>query len=206
MANSYKEGGRCVAGIDLDTGQWIRPVSGEPGGKLPTHKVSDLHVLDVVEISLADDADDEGCQPENHLWDRIEWKKIRRLKPEEVLQYCEDDTVILHNREKYVNVDYFDSIAPHQWKSLQLVHIRNVVFDFEVWPEGKKWEACFFDGDGNKLWLRITDPEFLQKLKVQGGARRDCDCILTISLATPWQKDTKTSPRCYKVVAGVIEL
>ncbi|MGI6083637.1 MAG: dual OB domain-containing protein, partial [Limnochordia bacterium] len=27
MANSRKHGGRCVAGVVVDTGEWIRPVS-----------------------------------------------------------------------------------------------------------------------------------------------------------------------------------
>lgn len=26
LANSFKKGGRCVAGIDLETGRWMRPI------------------------------------------------------------------------------------------------------------------------------------------------------------------------------------
>ena len=38
LANSYKLGNRCVAGIDLDAGKWVRPVSQLPGGSIPEKK------------------------------------------------------------------------------------------------------------------------------------------------------------------------
>ena len=35
LASSIKFGGRCVAGVRLDTGEWVRPVSDTPDGTLP---------------------------------------------------------------------------------------------------------------------------------------------------------------------------
>ena len=33
MANSKKLKGRCIAGIDIDTGKWVRPVSNNEHGE-----------------------------------------------------------------------------------------------------------------------------------------------------------------------------
>ena len=204
LANSYKEGGRCIAGIDLDTSKWIRLVSSEPGGKLPTHKVSSINILDVIEISVAGDVSDEGCQSENQLWRDIKWKKIDRMKSEDLLDYCEDDRVILHNSEKSIPIEYFSTIPRERWKSLQLVRQTNITFKYKDWPEGRKYKARLWLSDAKPLDLSITDPNILQKLKRDEKISKNC--IITVSLATPWKKDDDTSARCYKVVAGVIEL
>jgi len=60
LANSYKLGNRCVAGIDLDTGKWVRPVSQSPGGAIPEYKTAvskswrfvPVLPLDVVEFEV----------------------------------------------------------------------------------------------------------------------------------------------------------
>ncbi len=200
LANSYKEKGRCIAGIDLDTSEWIRLVSSEPGGKLPTHKVSSINILDVIEISVAGDASDEGCQSENQLWGDIKWKKISRMKSEDLLDYCEDNRVILHNFEKSIPIEYFRTLPRERWKSLQLVHQTNITFEYTIWPERREYKACLRLNDSKPLYLSITDPNILCRLDNNEKISRNC--IITVSLATPWKKDNK----CYKVVAGVIEL
>lgn len=35
LANSWKRGDRCIAGINLLKAQWIRPVSSLPDGRVP---------------------------------------------------------------------------------------------------------------------------------------------------------------------------
>ncbi|WP_407698290.1 dual OB domain-containing protein [Streptomyces marianii] len=57
LANSRKHGGRCVAGIEVSSNSWIRPVSGRPG-----HEVSaaerqypsgaEPRLLDIVSMRL----------------------------------------------------------------------------------------------------------------------------------------------------------
>ena len=42
LANSYKNGCRCIAGLRVDRGGWVRPVSGRPEGELePRHYLLD---------------------------------------------------------------------------------------------------------------------------------------------------------------------
>ncbi len=35
LANSYKHQARCIAGVAIDSGDWIRPVSGLEDGRIP---------------------------------------------------------------------------------------------------------------------------------------------------------------------------
>ena len=56
VANSRKLKGRCLAGIDLETGEWIRPVSDEDHGAIPPAWCDSggrsVQPLDVVEVDL----------------------------------------------------------------------------------------------------------------------------------------------------------
>lgn len=84
LANSRKMGGRCVAGISLATGAWIRPVSSHPEGELHP---SDCAVegrapraLDVVRLPYRERLDDPA-QPENVLIDDGRWELARTVDP-----------------------------------------------------------------------------------------------------------------------------
>jgi hypothetical protein len=79
LASSYKPGGRCVAGIDLSSGVWIRPVSSKDSGTIP---FSVFHLegagrairpLDQVVMHL-DAPRPEPEQPENWLIANSEWE------------------------------------------------------------------------------------------------------------------------------------
>jgi hypothetical protein len=74
LANSFKEGGRCLAGIDLDNNnqpvyengrpKWIRPVCNTPHGEIPNHWVQLFQLLNIVEFE-ATESKAEGYQSEN---------------------------------------------------------------------------------------------------------------------------------------------
>ena len=59
LANSYKNHHRCIAGIDLGSGKWIRPLSRKtPGGEVSQVESSisggvQPRLLDVVEIDTS---------------------------------------------------------------------------------------------------------------------------------------------------------
>lgn len=207
MANSYKQSERCIAGVDIETGEWIRPVSDREDRAITwamrTINGQEPEILDVLEIPLEDYGPDEGCQPENRLLKEGCWKKIGRITKQELLEYCEDDSVILHNNEDRVEPSFFKEISKDDWKSLQLVHNTKVKF-CRHWYNRRKWRTYFKDGKGNYMELGVTDPAILRRLD-QGGELSQ-DCILTISLTTPWSHNIITPKRCYKLVACVIEL
>jgi len=204
LANSYKHGGRCIAGIDINTNQWIRPIPNNMNRAITSQRMIDGRepdILDVLEIPVEDHGPDEGCQPENRLLKRGRWKKIGRLKPRDLLQYCEDDSVILHNHKDRVPPDEFSKKPKCKWKSLQLIHSTGVYFYRNPWG---KLCVSFSYGRKQCLDLKLTDPILLSRL--DSGETISKDCILTISLGTPFRRKQSDILFCWKMIAGVIEL
>jgi hypothetical protein len=206
LANSNKHGGRCIAGVD-EAGNWIRPVSSSPkravNKDMRTIDGDEPQIMDILEVPLYTHGPAEGCQRENKLLKEGPWKKVDRIKTDELLKYCEDDSVILHNHLDHVRAVCFGIIPRHKWKSLQLVRNRSVNFERDS-NDKNKWRASFADGKNNHLNLVVTDPVICDKL--ERGEKISNDCLLTVSLGPAWSPNKNTAKRCYKFVAGVIEL
>jgi len=208
LANSYKGGGRrCIAGIDIKTGEWVRPISrgAEKAVDWNNRKVDEAEpeILDILDIPLEDSRPNEEYQPENRFLTLGKWRKISRLDPQDLLKYCEDDNVILHNHEDYVLPELLSEKASSERKSLQLIHSVNVKFNHDLYDR-RKWRVSFQYGRKNYWILKLTDVVLSDRLRK--NEKISNECILTISLATPWKRDDKTPERCYKMVAGVVEL
>jgi len=71
LANSYKHNERCIAGIDIESGAWVRLVSNRKdraiAGTMRLINGKEPQLLDILEIPLENHGPDEGCQPENRL-------------------------------------------------------------------------------------------------------------------------------------------
>ena len=128
-------------------------------------------------------------------------EKIGRLKPRDLLKYCEDDSVILHNHKDRVPPDEFSKKPKCKWKSLQLTHSTGVYFYRNSWG---KWCVSFSYGHKQCLDLKLTDPILLNRLA--NGEKISRDCILTISLGTPFRRQQSDIAFCWKMVAGAVEL
>ena len=77
LAESAKYNNFCVAGIDIDTGEWIRPISEKteleeavPLDDLKYPDGSRVELLDVVEIKFSDRSANNPIQPENFFLQR----------------------------------------------------------------------------------------------------------------------------------------
>lgn len=206
LANSYKHSGRCIAGID-EAGRWVRPVSSSKKRAIDKNtRVIDGNepqILDVLEIPLYAHGPADGCQAENKLLKAGQWQRAGRIKSEDLLAYCEDDSVVLHNNLDHVRASCFQMIPTYAWKSLQLIRNKNVVFRQDE-IDKTKWRANFTNSKRADLSLRVTDPAICERLEQGGHIRKDC--LLTISMARGWSPDKQRAKRCYKFVAGVIEL
>jgi hypothetical protein len=74
LAVSRRDGGNCIAGIDIDTGKWVRPVNAKNRGALwdfeivvkdhRTHKLRLMAALDLITLHLGEAVGTNG-QPEN---------------------------------------------------------------------------------------------------------------------------------------------
>ncbi len=88
LANSRKESGRCVAGLEIvESGLkgWIRPVSSREKGEVSLDERryengQDVQLLDIVDIRFVEPRP-HGCQVENHLIDDTEhWQLVSRFE------------------------------------------------------------------------------------------------------------------------------
>ena len=156
-----------------------------------------------MEIPLHAHGHVDGCQPENKLLKAGQWKRVGQVRAKDLLKYCEDDSVVLHNNLDHVRASCFRMIPSYGWKSLQLIRNNNVVFEQDE-NNKAKWRAKFVNSKGVYLSLRVTDPATCEHL--ERGENISKDCLLTVSMASGWSPDKQTAKRCYKFVAGVVEL
>ncbi|MEI6443955.1 MAG: hypothetical protein WCO29_12730 [Nostocales cyanobacterium ELA583] len=212
LANSWKKGERCIAGIDLDTGNWIRPVCDQRpydnDGRVPRNirlvEGKEPELLDILEIPLADTGENFGFENENLTILPGKWQLVGKgkAKPEDLFQYC-NNSCILHNSNKYVQPSYLKSLPFEQRHTLQLIHIIN--FSVEYYDETKKWKGTLETVDGQRLTeANITDPMFVEKMEA-GYEITDDYYLVTVSLSMPWKPDNwEGEAPCWKLIAGVI--
>jgi hypothetical protein len=207
LANSIRDGGRCVAGIDLKSGGWIRPVP-PGGGGIPTRHVTFsgrlLKPLDIVELALKEPQPATRFQRENRVVRGYGWRRVGVARLEEVLRYCDRAVPVLHSASDRVDPAVLGHLPPALWQSLQLIRANPVTFGRDRW-DARRWRARFRDRLGNHYALKVTDPCACDRL--ERGERLNRDCLLTISLVKPWTYNPEDKPAtCYKLVAAVIEL
>jgi hypothetical protein len=203
LANSVREGGRCVAGKCPETGEWMRPIPTTGGHSIPESIASNLHLLDLIEIPFSGKRPNpiDRYQIENEYVDNLSWKKIGTVSPADIRKYVENDGPIFHSSKGWVAPAVLDNLPETEWKSLKLIEA-DVTFHPDPYTKGH-WRAMFRDAEGNNLNIKVTDLEACEILNKNGNL--DGACILTISLGQAWSPpDGSIAPYCYKLVAGVI--
>ena len=207
LANSKRPDGMCLAGIDLDTRQWVRPVT-KTGDGIPTVRCvvngRMLSIRDILECDLIQPRTIAQFQCENQTIRNWDWQVKRRLKASALDQFIEDLSPILHSPNDRVTTSVLEAKTPSEWKSLQLVRPRRLAFGRHYY-DPNRWVADFQDADGNHYSLKITDPVITRRL--EAGEKISKECLLTVSMAKPWTHNPdERPPTCYKVVAAVVEI
>ena len=210
LANSLKHGDRCLAGIDLDTGKWVRPVTRLDDGRVREKDMKQSgHVpalLDILEIPLDSTGPDFGFESENKTILAGPWRHVGRLTPDEIEQYVEQPRYVLHNSDKCVSPTMLRQKPFEERITLQLIRVETFkVRDAQTigW-EKRKWKGTI-TSDGRPLEVGITDPVYFEKLNK--GHEPSPPCLLTVSLGMPYKPPGwDGEPQCWKLIAAVIEL
>jgi hypothetical protein len=206
LANSWKHGDRCIAGINSLKGQWIRPVSDLPDGRIPKEMRliggTEPALLEVLEIPLAKTGPDFGFECENLSVLPGTWRRVGKVPPGFLNKYCSNEEYILHNDQRYVTVSYLQSLPISQRRTLQLVK----AVELSVRTVGQaKWEGSLVTATGQRLTAMITDPVFIRRLEL--GYRPQNPYLVTVSLSMPWRPaDWEGDDPCWKLIAAVVEL
>jgi ATP-dependent DNA helicase RecQ len=212
LANSRKHGAHCVAGIDPETGRWIRPVSGLDDGRLSREMRlvdgREPELLEILRIPVAYKGPDYGYESENHLLLPGPWVSEGKISHEELLHYRSTEPHVLHNPDRHLTVEFMQSLPFHERRTLQMVETgRFSAFHTGLSEHGgHKWHGSLVTSTGARLTARITDPVFVERL--ESGYRPGNHCLVTISLSMPFRPDdwTEESTPCWKLIAAVIEM
>lgn len=205
LANSRRSGGRCVAGRDAKTNEWIRPVSSGETLTIDQIKLKDGNIpelLDVIKIPCKERSP-SFCQPENILIEKGIWeklgrysKKIENLCDNPKSLWCNDKPAQDRIEEEFLRKNKVDQslffIRP------DLIIIRKCSRS----EYGIKTRAIFsYNGIEYNLGLTDLDIENEYKEKPCGDYRLNKKQIyLCISLGGPFKG------YCYKLAAGIIRI
>lgn len=210
LANSWKHHDYCIAGINPETGKWLRPVSDLNDGRI-TKNAMQLdgyfpQLMDVIEIPLADDGPDFGFERENRSILPGRWRLAGRATIADLMAFAETPRLVLHNDKRYVTMEDMQRKPFKDRATLQLLHVGDFSVRRVQVIEKNYWSGQIKSG-ANTINPRITDPEYHARL--DSGHAPLKQCLLTASLSMPFVppgwKETK-SPPCWKLIAGVIEL
>lgn len=213
MANSYKNGGRCLAGIEIEqngstfsvvrnsdgTPKWLRPIMNNGDNGLPESLVGNFIVLDIIQIDVTSFSPN-GSHSENVHFSSI--RKIGRIGCNENNLACLCDTkhtVIFFNRGKAVPGEVFEGGN----YSLMLIKPENPYIQVQYDDYGHEKYRIQFTHNGNQYDFPLTDPDYINLLQngvKSSGTRVTGDLYFALSLGVgfnDWH---------YKLVAGVIDL
>jgi hypothetical protein len=209
LANSFKYGGRCLAGIEIDlndtkyttvknddgTPKWIRPVSRGEHHELSTFETQRINVLDIVEIEDAESCPDFAHSKNVYYASLKKAGRKIELKENDLNNLCNNaQPKIFFNRGKAVPTDVFRQSG----HSLMLIKIPSPTFYND---ENEKLRVEFLYRS-TEYDLPVTDPAFIDFMKRKGLDHINAisNYYFTISLGEEldgWH---------YKLVAGILSV
>lgn len=209
MGNSYKNGGRCLAGIEVRktaTGynvvrnydgspKWIRPVMANDNQGLPETMVGTFDIFDILDVRVLDTVP-SGAHSEN-----VRFASIDRIGHYNgsLSVLCDDShSLIFGNRGKAVPEDVFCEGG----YSLMFVRPTDLYIETQYDDYGHEKYRIQFTHKGRRYDFPLTDPKYismLQRGRRQSGDRSNEDIYLTLSLGVNY------NDWHYKLVAGVID-
>ena len=217
LANSWRESGRCVAGIRTDGAGWIRPVSATGGGRLTQADYTydngqPARVLDVIRVSVAEHSP-LPHQPENWTLEDRSWVLIEKINPAEAGGHLDSHLTrgpaLFGDLRRYLE---YETIVAHPVSdSLALVEPEALVWQVNTYANAPKPRASF-TLSGADWNLPVTDPEWTGPIKQLGpgthpktalGIGSRDRILFAISLAGPMAIQNQN---CYKLIAGIVRI
>lgn len=205
LTKSKKHSGYCVAGIDYETGEWIRLVSSdlETEGAVPWEDLqySNGETLEVYDIIMCRLLRKCGTivQPENCLYDEtVKWKKVGKSNLDEVIKIHGYDSVeyVFENEDTKLPADWIFSGNP----SLCLLKVK----DASIWVktfEDKKISLNFTYDDIQYKYMSISQIDLLNYYR---NKTDDSYPLGTVTVVFSLTDKYYWNGKYYKVVAQIL--
>ncbi|MDA4885856.1 dual OB domain-containing protein [Streptomyces sp. CCM_MD2014] len=203
LANSRKNGGRCVAGMEVVSKSWMRPVSrrlNEEVSAIERQYVGKVEpqVLDVVKLRLTERKPSD-FQRENWLFDHtVRWEKVGRIGWEELNGLEQQpESLWIDGYSTWGGLNNKIPVSRQDEVSGSLVLIR--VDAVEIKGDGSGLFA-HFDYMGRDYAINLTDPVYEEIMEAKGYRRHKLgESFITVSLGKEWHG------YLFKFVAAIIE-
>ncbi|MES2393355.1 MAG: hypothetical protein V4555_17055 [Acidobacteriota bacterium] len=218
LANSYKHGGRCVAGVCLETGKWIRLRSGGGDGSLAAREytlgdgMGELRLQDVFEVDLHY-AMPSDCHPEDWVSVAGSWHLVGRpcsqARWETVKAAAERKGCLLGG--------YGDRMRAAAVEEQPLSASLALVCPSDVWwwvreERGKLRYRALFKRDQSTFDLAVTDPRWLEQMQLLPVGLHPHKLLapdaketwLTVSLSEAFAPKEGGPSAHFRIVAGVM--
>lgn len=199
LANSYKHGGRCIAGIEVvpqadgslvivrhDDGRprWIRPISMSANGEIPNHLAESFKIFSLVKLYDVEPCPDKAHSEDVHC-SRMEISPFELLPTKAFLNQLLDTQhqAVFYYRGKAIPATIIDRLD----YSLMLIQPENVSAYCDEERENSKYRMKF-TYSGSNYDFPITDPVFLEQFKKNPEKYNDLDGVyLVLSLGIEFE-------------------
>lgn len=200
LANSYKHGGRCIAGVEVvwdgqrskvvrdDSGaaRWLRPISRETHtGEIPNHIALMINLLDVVKLEGVEPCP-ANAQQENVYYQKMSFAGKHYEASEQILQRFIDEN------HRHVFYNYGKAILPYEYQlgrhSILMIRVEHAEVYADTGYSGQIRYRISFIYHGHSYDFPITDPYYQTELK-QGkrAAGQKGTMYLTCSLGLEYE-------------------
>ena len=166
LANSYKEGGRCIAGVMLDEHNnpiiennqpiWIRPIFKAKNGQIPNELCVTITPLDIIEIDNTNKIG-TGYQLENTTFKEDKITIVARADNSILSNLYSSTEFIFNNNKKAFTEDTIKEVN----HSLILIKVS----DFNIIEKTYPKIRIEINYKNNCYDLPVTDPVFLNNYK-----------------------------------------
>ncbi len=211
LASSKKHKHLCIAGIERNSGEWIRIIS-EDDSIVNAVRVEDTlymngtapEIFDIVQVKIKAHKPNY-YQPENYIFDNKQrWRRIGRSGIDEVLRIQkagDKEANVFYDTEKRVHKGLFDKLSDKEKYSLILIEPNFVIIHVSEWPEKKKVDLSFSYKRRNYKFIGLTDVNFEQLYlkRSKGNYKLDYEVYLVLSLGECWENYH------YKLVTTIIK-
>lgn len=166
LTKSYKHGGYCVAGIDIDTKEWIRLVNSDNPNTDEIRKEQmflngkTIECLDIIEYDFIKNIP-TSCQTENWLLNpALKPKFIKSISIEKLVNFIkiEKDDFFIFNNANLLKANEISKIK----RSLYIFHVQNLKIEastYESYGEIRFRYKCAFDYKNSHYDnISLTDP------------------------------------------------
>jgi hypothetical protein len=216
LANSYKLKGRCVAGLTITRGRWIRLVSARPFGVIDTADFKmatgiEPRVLDVIRVRVLK-GEPQRHQPENWLVGEEPWQLVERPARQRAARILaaalHGNELIFGNDQATVPLETFETTPATE--SLLLVKPSDVVWRTDSREgEDRSRTRIRFRAGTITYDLPLTDPKYLAAAKwLPSGEHQSSELgipdnrklLFALSLSEPYHG------AYYKLIAAIVLL